>query len=538
MREVAQGLRALSSAITRISNISGTPGVSVGVLHHGEVVHTANFGYRDVEAKLAPDEDTIYHIASLSKLITAAGIGILVDDQNLSWKSPISSILPGFNHKDPVITKEANSIDLLAHMAGVASQNQFIMQEYGRLSLSQQETLPIFSSLPQIAEFRSTWNYCNWHYGVAAMVVERISGISWGDFLKTRIFDPLGLKRTITIRNPMTPNSQFDNVARGYIALEDGSPLLTERPYVSSGTLFSGAAGVQSSVNDLLRLYQTLLASNSDQSIKNSPFRQLSTLFSAHIPIPGYSVNKKAYSLGLVRTELPGSLGVTGLNSMSVSEMPVVGRGGGPKIVYHHNGSLAAFLACVILIPESQSVIVVLTNSIAKNDCADWIAQMLLEELIDCPEKNDYEHIAQTSADDMISKWNSMPVQLEEQRIPNTLHRSIEQYAGGYFNSIGDYYLDIFVEDGELFMCMQGDRTQTYKLNHYHNDTFSWLLTWDENAHRGRFRVPSPEYYLLRFQAQDESIYAIKWSIDPDIPNGQLFSKQDDAGLEQIRFKI
>ena len=539
MKDIVESLRALNSAITRICSISGTPGVSVGVLHHGNIIHTANFGYRDVEAKQAPDGDTLYHVASLSKAITAAGIGILVDDQKISWDSPISSLLPDFKHKNPVITDETNLADILAHKTGLASQVTFLVQEFGRLSLTQKETLPIFSSLPQVAEFRSKWLYNNWGYGLAAILIETISGVSWGEFLKARLFGPLSLDRTCTTRNPLS-----ENVAQGYIALEDGTPFLTERPHVSDGTSFSGAAGVQSSVNDLLRFYQILLASRKDQeyhcrtSTEGSPFKELPTLFSAQIPIPGNSIDEQAYALGLVRTKLPGSLGTTGLNSMSVSEMPTVGRGGGSRIVYHHNGSLAAFLASVILIPDSHSVIIVLTNSIAKNDCADWIAQMMLEALIDSPEKNDYVSLAQESADNMVSAWNEMSAQLEEKRIPNTSHKPIEHYLGNYYNSIGDYYLEIFSENGILRMCMQGDRTQTYKLDHYEYDIFSWLLTWDENAHRGRFRVPSAEYYLLKFQVIDDRVFAINWSIDPDIPEGQLFVKYSDTVAESEQLKI
>ena len=57
--------------------------MSLGVLHHNEVIHIENYGYRGVEKKIAPDQDTLYFIASLTKAFIAAGIGILVDEKKI-----------------------------------------------------------------------------------------------------------------------------------------------------------------------------------------------------------------------------------------------------------------------------------------------------------------------------------------------------------------------------------------------------------------------------------------------------------------------
>ena len=71
-------LQLLERVIVDICQISGVPGLSYGVSHHGETIHRANFGFRDVDANLAPTSDTIYGIGSMSKAFTAAAIGILV----------------------------------------------------------------------------------------------------------------------------------------------------------------------------------------------------------------------------------------------------------------------------------------------------------------------------------------------------------------------------------------------------------------------------------------------------------------------------
>lgn len=122
--------------------------------------------------------------------------------------------------------------------------------------------------------------------------------------------------------------------------------------------------------------------------------------------------------------ELPAPLGSIGTNGMFLPPMPLVGRGckrdtsddnksKGPT-VWYHNGSLVGFFSSVHILPETGAVIVVLVNSVPKNDAADWVGQLLLEAwLDDCSKKNDYVSLAEQSAaayDDMWARWPDLDV--------------------------------------------------------------------------------------------------------------------------------
>ena len=532
MEEIIDRLQALAPIISRICAISGTPGVSLGVLHHNEVIHTAGFGYRDISRGLPPDENTLYHIASMSKAVTAAAVGILVDEGYLDWDTPFSALVPEFEHPNHTVRNEATLVDLMSHRTGLATQNAFWWREFGRLAMPRAETMPFVSTLPQVSDFRSKWIYSNWGFAMAAVMIERASNVSWGQFLKKRIFDPLHLQRTTTVRNP-----KLDNIAEGHMALSDGGCIPNmERPHVSDGELTCGANGVQSSVSDLLVMYQALLlAANAGQSSaavpaeRANPFKQVPTLFEPHIATSEDSLQNQSYGLGWARTELPGRLGATGINGMYVSAMPVVGRGSKPKLVYHHNGSLAAFLSSVILIPDTTSAIVVLANSLANNDCADWIGQMLLETLIDSPEKNDYESLAKASAKSAIYQWKNLPQSLAKDRDSNTTSRPLSSYSGKYYNSAKDWCMEIYHEQDQLYMCIQGDRQLNYTLRHHHNDTFSWDLSQDENALLGRWPVTDPQFWLLEFQTDGDIVTNILWKSDADIPQGQRLEKRSTS---------
>lgn len=90
-------LIALRPEIDAILANAGTAGCSLGVIHYGEIIHTDNFGFRDIEKGLEPDGDTVYLICSLSKSITAATVGILVGDGEFDFDTRISDLLAEFS---------------------------------------------------------------------------------------------------------------------------------------------------------------------------------------------------------------------------------------------------------------------------------------------------------------------------------------------------------------------------------------------------------------------------------------------------------
>ena len=523
MDKVAHRLVLLGPTIVEICKLSGTPGVSVGVLHHNEVIHIENFGFRDVEAKLAPDQDTLYFIASLSKAFTAAGIGILVEEQKLKWETPVSSILPEFDHPDKAVREEAGIVDFLSHRSGLASKNQMWYLEFGRPSLPRNETMRFSSYLDVVHPFGTRWLYNNWGYGLADQITEKLSGKSWGKFLREKILDPLEMHGTTTNQSPAT-----SNVAKAYMALSNGSLYHLPRPKQEDGKLLEGAAGVQSNIKDLLIFYKNIMNAAKDRCY-DGPLKNIPTILSPHIPLePESSPRERSYGLGWIRTELPDSLGVVGLNPMYVKEMPTVGKGlPEPRLCIYHQGSIVPFLSSVHLLPDTNTAIVVLTNSMANNDAADWLGQLLLEAVLDNPDRNDYISIAKESAKRSVGLWPRMAEDLEMRRIRNTKHGPLAEYVGTYYNVIGNWCIEVFEDMGALKMCFQGCRHLSYWLDHYHHDVFSWLLTRDEDVRRGRFPVIDPNFYLMKFDSSDSGTTFDKlvWRHDPDIPGGEIFYK-------------
>lgn len=235
----------------------------------------------------------------------------------------------------------------------------------------------------------------------------------------------------------------------------------------------AGALRVQSNIRDLLMLYNRFMEAAGDQqsndttSTPNNRLQQLKSLTEAYIPLsPNDSGPGRSCAIGWVRAELPSMPGVIDLNPAYIGEMPIVGKGlEKPTLCLYHQGSNNAFLWFVQLMPESHTAIVLLTNSMANNDAADWVGQLILETVLDNPDKNDYLKLPEVSAAESKAYWVRLVQEIEQKRQPDTPLRPLDAYCGAYCNRIGTYCVDVFTDGEILKMCFQGCREWSYTRN-------------------------------------------------------------------------
>jgi hypothetical protein len=272
------------------------------------------------------------------------------------------------------------------------------------------------------------------------------------------------------------------------------------------------AVAVQSNVRDLWRHYAAWMEAAADHQsngrtfIVDNPLKHVSTTWHPHIPIdPERSVEEKGYGLVWMRVKLPCTLGAIGLNPTYLDRMSLTGNGlRSPKTCLYHQGSANTFLSSVHLLPDSHTVIVVLTNSMANNNAADWVGEYLLETVLDNPDKNDYVQLAKSSANESVLRWIRVREELGAKRVPGTTAKPLDAYWSSFYNVVGTYRIDVFLKDGGLMMCFQGHRLASFYLEHYHYDSFSWLLSHDEDVRHGMFPITRATFYLFDFGA-DES---------------------------------
>lgn len=240
-------LVGLDAAIESAREQWHAPGLAVAIVKDDQVVYLRGFGTKHLGRNDPVDPHTAFTLASTTKAFTAMALGLLVDDGKLRWDDPVVQHLPEFRVADPYVTREVTIRDLLVHRTGIEETDMLWVRGFDtRTSLEHLQYAKQASSL------RSSWAYNNMMYVVAAEVVARVAGMSFQEFVRRRIFEPLGMSDSLFTGPDL---SQHANVTGAHL-IEQGVARATDL-YVSPEPL--GAAGIQSSAADMAKWLRLLL---------------------------------------------------------------------------------------------------------------------------------------------------------------------------------------------------------------------------------------------------------------------------------------
>ncbi|WVN90649.1 uncharacterized protein L203_105891 [Cryptococcus depauperatus CBS 7841] len=491
--------------------IGGTPGLSLSVMHEGSPVYFASHGYRDVEQRLPLTEETILPVCSFTKAVTSAAIGILVEEKKARWDMLVKDALPSFDINDETLQNHMTLADLLCHRSGMSKGNGLFMGTDNNVLISEKDAMRYLNSQTRVLPFRGQFAYNNLPYELAGKVIEWLSGESFFDFVQRRILDPLGMTRT----SFKTPASHLDNVGKCYNTLDDG----TAAPItcVKAGDDWFGASswGMRSCSSDLMKLYKAFMTCFNDQlatgktSTDGLPLKQVAQLMSAKMFMDQPSRNESSYCFGWIRAQLPGRMGHIGFNPILIPHgMPIVGKGVPPRLVIFHQGAGPGTLSLVVLLPDTESAIVV--------------GQLVLEEFLEVPQlkRNDYISAGKTSAAVNL-EW--YPNLVKELQARNGISRELKTYAGTYWEPSHIFKIVVTVEKGELYWALQGLDSEKFRLTHYEDDVFTWLQPRNDLSRRGRWMGPNrgPSLWKVEFKMGDGPD-RLFWAHDKGVPAAEF----------------
>lgn len=166
------------------------PGLAVAVVKNGEVVLLEGYGVRDTASPAPVTPDTLFAIGSSTKAFTATALALLVDDGRLAWDTPIRAYLPSFKLKDPMASERMTPRDLVTHRSGLPRHDLV----WYAAPLSRKDLFARLEFLEPSADFRARWQYQNLMFMTAGYLAGEVAGTSWEDFVRARIFGPLGMK--------------------------------------------------------------------------------------------------------------------------------------------------------------------------------------------------------------------------------------------------------------------------------------------------------------------------------------------------------
>ena len=278
--------RGVGALLDRLVAARTLPGASVLVLRDGREAYYHEAGMQDLAAGAPIRRDTIFRIYSMTKPVTAAAVMVLVDEGKLKLDDPVSKYVPEFadlrvyagRHGDVIETAAARPIkirDLLTHTAGFSywfQANSPVAELYAdKVGAGRFEPWrfdPAYGGLDGLAKSLSQVPLVSqpgerWHYSmaleVAGIVIERASGQRLDRFMKTRLFDPLGMHDTgfsVDPANAKRLASLYEpNPEGGLQLVESGATSLLLKPVPG----LSGGGGLTSTIDDYAHFAQMLL---------------------------------------------------------------------------------------------------------------------------------------------------------------------------------------------------------------------------------------------------------------------------------------
>src|SRR4030042_1379824 len=118
-KKLFQVPHGLDTTVARVMAAFEVPGIGLAIVKDGRVVVANGYGVRKLDERASVDSQTLFGIASNTKVFTAAALGLLVEEGKIAWDSPVIDYLPWFQMWDPYVTRELSARDLLVHRSGL-----------------------------------------------------------------------------------------------------------------------------------------------------------------------------------------------------------------------------------------------------------------------------------------------------------------------------------------------------------------------------------------------------------------------------------
>jgi CubicO group peptidase (beta-lactamase class C family) len=223
------------------------PAAAIAVVQNGETTLLRAYGQRDAEAGLPTTTNTQFTICSITKTFTATGLAMLVDEGRLDWTKPVRDYVPEFRLHDAVATDRVTVRDLLCHHSGLP-RHDWIWMPGG---LSRAQMLAAVRHIEPSRDIRTSFQYSNLGYNAASIVTERVSGLSWEAFTRTRISEPLKMPMTFTVEDL----ASSDDTAAPYLVHRDQRQRIKHWPVHATA-----AGGINTSISAIANWMNFLLA--------------------------------------------------------------------------------------------------------------------------------------------------------------------------------------------------------------------------------------------------------------------------------------
>ncbi|MBR4549018.1 MAG: serine hydrolase [Oscillospiraceae bacterium] len=437
------------------------PSIAVGIVKDGEVVLREGFGFANAEKNLPAGPDTMYQIGSSSKAFTAAAAALLVDRGLLDWDRPVVEYLPWLRFQDDFTTLNATVRDMLCHRTGLPRHDAYWING----PCTRREMAENLRNMQPAWSFRSMWCYQNTCYVTVGLLIEALSGMSWEEFVRKELLEPLGMDRTTFYVDAISADPDHaDPYARDLPTDLHGWKridfLKSDREDMAAGigAPYGPAGSIMSTVNDMLKWLQFNLDEGKvgeTQLISEANMKEIhkpQMLMAQPLLVPFPEQDFYSYAMGWFTETHRGHLMV------------------------EHGGNIDGFSALVTMIPDQKLGIVTLTNF---NNSFDTYSTTY--EIVDA--------YLGVEDGDWNKRWRELIAQVMEAQVSQMAEMNGEPAAGTSPSHPLESYVGTYVNPtyGELVISLEGER-----LGFLYNKDFSPLA----HFHYDSFRIDNPRALL------------------------------------------
>ncbi len=439
----------LDSYVANSMKAFDVPGLAVAIVKDGKVVVAKGYGVRKMGDPTPVDENTMFGIGSNTKAFTTAALAGLMDEGKLSWDDPVYQRLPGFVMYDPYVSHEMTIRDLLTHRSGMGLGEGDLLF-WPQTTYTRDEIIYKLRFMKPASSFRSHYAYDNLLYMTAGQIIPAVTGVSWDDYIRQHIFEPLGMDHSNVSSAAFKPG---DDRAFPHSRVDGKLQVIPFEVLDNAGP----AGAVNSSAADMAKWVQLQLNRGrfvgregrlfSEQRSKEmwSP-QTILPIGDYPSPLAGLKPNFADYALGWMVRDYHGR-----------------------KLV-GHTGGVGGFVSRVMLVPEENLGVVVLTN--AEEDGAfDSILYHVLDHYFNLPSTDwiaAYKSVRDTDEKDAaetIKKAEGARAADSKPSLP------LEKYAATYSDA---WYgpITIRYESGGLVITFDHTPSMIGDLQHWQYDTF------------------------------------------------------------------
>jgi len=405
------------------------PGAAVCIVKDGKVIWMKGYGVKEMNGTDKVDENTLFMIGSNSKAFTATALAMLDAESQaagqpakFSLDDKVTKWLPEFALDNKAAGEQAIVRDLLCHRIGFQTfQGDFT---YWTSNLSRKEVIEKMKHIKAVYPFRTTWGYTNAAFLAAGEIIPKVTGMQWEDYLKQKIFLPLGMNNTLAL------SKDYPDAANKCQPHTIDNGKLIKIPVCAIDNL-APAGSIGSSVNDMSKWVLMQLNNGKLGDKQIIPAQALAQTRWPHSILGngGYLYNRghfSLYGLGWILEEYSG------------------------RKIISHTGGVNGFVTSVTLLPEEKLGIIVFTNT-----DQNAFYQALKWEITDAYLNNPYRNYSKvylerfTAANETAAKNDKALQDSVALKAPTAL--PLNAYTGSYFNDVyGD--MTVVIENKELRM--------------------------------------------------------------------------------------